>query len=325
MKYVNGLLDILTFDFGLALKMKYYFRLQYTLVNRHIKDFGLHPIAGYFLGVVGFAGLSFYLFHKTELAVYLYLAITLSLILQHGNARRNEFVKSCYSGQEYLQIRALENFLIAAPFLLFLLSKQCFWAAGSLALGAGLAVFLNVRQLFYFSLPTPFYKHPFEFLVGFRNTSLLVFFAYFLTVMSLMVDNFNLGLFSLMLLFLLSLSYYGNPEGSFFVWMHQRTSKAFLGYKVKIALRHVSLLSVPVLLTLLIFYSENWMVILAVQGLGYLYLTCMVLAKYANYPQQISLPQGILMAIGFVFPPLLIGIIPFFFSQSVKRLHSFLA
>jgi len=305
--------------------MKYYFRLQYTLVNRYIKDFGLHPLAGYLLGAAGFVGLSFYLFFKTELAVYLYPLIAIGLVLNHGNARRNEFLKSCYSRKDYLLIRAFENLLIAAPFLVFLAFKQLFLAAGGLGLGAGLAVFANTRQMFNLSLPTPFYKHPFEFIVGFRNTSLLVLFAYFLTLMSIWVDNFNLGLFSLLLLFLVSLSYYGSPEGSFFVWMHQRTPREFLFYKVKIALLHSSLLSLPVLISMLFFNAENWWIILGVQFLGYLFLLCMVLAKYSNYPQQISLPQGILLGIGLWFPPLLIGIIPFFYSQSVKRLNSILA
>jgi len=305
--------------------MNYYFRLQYTLVNRYIKDFGLHPWMGYLVGMAGFIGLSSYLFFKSELAVYLYPLIALALLLNHSNARRNEFIKSCYSRTEYFQIRALENLCIAAPFLAFLAFKQLFLAAGVLGLGAGLAVFANTRQIFNLSLPTPFYKHPYEFIVGFRGTSLIVLFAFFLTLMSIVVDNFNLGLFALLLLFLISLSYYGSPEGSFFVWMHQRTPREFLFYKVKIALLHSSLLSLPVLISMLFFFIESWWIIFGVQFLGYLFLLCMVLAKYSNYPQQISLPQGILLGIGLWFPPLLIGIIPFFYSQSVKRLNSILA
>ncbi len=305
--------------------MKYYFRLQFTLLNRHIRDFGLPPLAGYPLALLGFVGLSFYLFTKTGIAEYIYLFISLALVLNTGSAQRNGFLKSCYSKPVYYKIRLLENGFIAAPFLVFLLFKQCYVTFGLLILGAGLAVFVNVGQVFKFSLPTPFYKHPFEFTVGFRRNFLFVFFAYFLTLMALAVDNFNLGIFSLLLVFLIALGFYANPEGPFFVWMHNRSSKEFLRYKVSVALFYSTLLCLPVTASLLLFYPQYWGAIAAVQGLGYLYLTCVVLAKYSNFPYKISLLQSILLGLGLWFPPLLLGIIPFFYSQSVKRLNEVLA
>jgi len=305
--------------------MKYCFRLQHTLLSRHITEFGVPPSAGYPLALLVFVGVSFYLFAQTGMAEYIYLFVALSLVLNVGNARRNAFVKSCYSKSVYYKIRLLENGFVAAPFLCFLLFKQCYFISCLLILGTGSAVFVNLGPLFKFSLPTPFYKQPFEFIVGFRKNVLLVFFAYFLTLMCVTVDNFNLGLFSLLLVFLIGLSFYGNTESPYFVWMHNRTAKEFLHHKVIIALLHSTVLSSPVTACMLLFYTKNWGVIIAIQILGYLYLICMVLAKYSNFPYKISLFQGILLGLGLWFPPLLLGIIPFFYSQSVKRLNELLA
>jgi hypothetical protein len=55
-----------------------------------------------------------------------------------------------------------------------------------------------------------------------------------------------------------------------------------------------------------------------------LYLTTVILAKYAAYPNEIDLVQGIIMAICLVMPPLLIVVIPFFANQSANKLKAFL-
>ena len=52
--------------------MKYYFTLQYKMLNRHLKAFGLPPIIGYILAIIFFIGGSVYLFYKTEYAAYIY-------------------------------------------------------------------------------------------------------------------------------------------------------------------------------------------------------------------------------------------------------------
>ena len=49
-----------------------------------------------------------------------------------------------------------------------------------------------------------------------------------------------------------------------------------------------------------------------------------VLAKYAAFPGVISLPQALLIAFGLWLPPLLLGIIPYFYSQSIKKLKEIL-
>jgi hypothetical protein len=62
--------------------MKDYFYLQYKMTNRKIKDTGLHPILGYFLGVSIFVLISEYSFLKTDFAKYLVVLACFSLLLK---------------------------------------------------------------------------------------------------------------------------------------------------------------------------------------------------------------------------------------------------
>src|SRR5690606_13828587 len=76
---------------------------------------------------------------------------------------------------------------------------------------------------FNVSIPTPFSKKPFEFSTDFRKSFFIFPFIYALTVIAINVDNLNLGIFSMLLIFLTSLSYYIKPEQDYFVWVHAKS------------------------------------------------------------------------------------------------------
>ena len=95
--------------------------------------------------------------------------------------------------------------------------------------------------------------------------------------------------------------------------------------KIKVACWHMTILCAPILVGLGVFYIERLYIILLILCTGYLCLTTIVMAKYSAYPGKISLPQGIMLAVGIWFPPLLFGIIPYFYFQAVKRLQTILA
>jgi hypothetical protein len=305
--------------------MRHYFKLQLTLINRHISDFGLRPVLGYLLAFVLFIGLSLALFIKTDFAQYLYLLAAISFLLNLGERSRNEFLKSIFKAGEYRKIRLLENAIIASPFVLFLVYQSCFWAALALVGGAAILAFLQFKAASNFTLPTPFYRWPFEFTSGFRKTFYLHLFAYFLTLMAVLVDNFNLGIFSLLVIFVVCLTYYGELEVDYYIWIHAQKPKGFLWNKIKTALLYSSMLSLPITGVLCGFYPLYTHIILAVQLLGYGYLSCFILAKYAAFPHPISLPQSILFAVCFAMPPLLLLVIPYFYRQSTQKLNRILA
>jgi uncharacterized membrane protein len=305
--------------------MKYYFRLQYAMLNRSLRDFGMNPMAGYVLSVAAFAGLSVYLFDKTTLAEYLYILVAISFIYVLSQTRRNDFLKSCFSDKTYYLIRFTENTILAAPFFIVLILEHCFLSAASLMMASGVLVFFDVENKFRFSLPTPFYKRPFEFVVGFRNAFYVFFFAYFLSFMAVSVGNFNLGIFAMILIFLICFTFYTNPEDEYYVWVFSLSPKNFLLQKMKIAILFASMLILPVVASLSLVFTENAGTVFAFLGLGYLFLITVILAKYSAFPDRMNLPQGFLLAFSLWFPPLLLGVIPYFYLQSVKRLNEILA
>ena len=294
------------------------------MLNRKITEFGLNPTLGYLLMMVIFIALSLMLFLKTAFANYIYLALALSSVTALSEGFRTDFLKSIFSDKEYLKIRCFENAIIALPFTLFLLFKNEWLIAFIVPVAAASLAFFNFRNQLNYTIPTPFKKLPFEFIVGFRNTYYLFLGSYFLTFMAIQVGNFNLGIFAMLLVFAVCLSFYVKPEDEYFVWIFSKTAKQFIFSKIAFAFIGSTVLVLPILISLLLFFTSNWWILLIVMCAGYLYLMTIVLAKYAAYPREINVPQAIIIALGVWLPPLLLGIMPFFYKKSIKNLRRWL-
>lgn len=304
--------------------MKDYFILQFKMTNRTLKDFGLNPIIGYSLLLVSFIGLTIFLFSKTEYAQYILILIALSFASKLSETRRNDFLKFCFSNKVYWKLRLLENILVVLPFITFLIYKQLFTSTIILLLLNLFMALVNFNSTFNYTIPTPFYKKPFEFTIGFRSTFYVIIFAYFLTFMAVSVGNFNLGVFAILLIFIISISFYSKLENEYFIWSFIDTPHWFLVKKIKTALVYSTILILPILVVLGIFFLSKVYTLLIILILGYVYLVTIILAKYSAYPNEINLPQAVLIGISLLFPPILIGIIPFFYLQSLKRLNDIL-
>ena len=210
------------------------------------------------------------------------------------------------------------------PFLAFLLYKQLFVSAGLLFTSTVILALVNFRTSLNFTIWTPFSKQPFEFTSGFRNTFYLFFLAYILTIIAVFVNNFNLGVFSMLLVFATTLSYYTKPENEFYVWTYNHNPRQFLFGKIKTAILYSSSLAIPIALVLAVFYYQNIGLILLFFAIGWAFLTAVIVAKYSAYPDEMNIPQGILLAICLWFPPVLIVLIPFLFRKSENQLSSLL-
>jgi hypothetical protein len=124
----------------------------------------------------------------------------------------------------------------------------------------------------------------------------------------------------MLLIFLTTLSYYSKPEKEYYVWVHAYTPRSFLKKKIIVATTFVTLLVVPILISLLIFYPIEFEMILLFFIIGLLFLWTIILAKYSAYPGEMNLPEGIVIAFSLYFPPLLLVIIPFFYTKSISNL-----
>lgn len=307
------------------LPVKSYFALQFILLKRQMSDFGLNPILGFLLLLIGFIGLSVFLFSKTNFASYLYVLIALSIVSRNGLESKNNFLKFTYNKVDYSTIRIVETLIVVFPFLCFLVFKWDIKAALLLISLSSIFTCFDWGVRASMTIPTPFSKRPFEFLVGFRKWFFGFILAYFLTTMSVLSHNFHLGLFSLSFIFLICLSFYGTPEEKFYVWVYSISPNLFLLEKIKTSFIFTTALILPSIITLFIFFWPAFYEMGGIVVLGYLYLVTIILAKYSDYPNQINLPQGILIGLSILLPPFLLLLIPFFYYQSYKRLKETLA
>jgi hypothetical protein len=294
------------------------------MLNRQLTEWGIEPVIGYVVGALVFIGSSIKLFEKTQYAASLYILLALSLIIKLNDANRNDFLKLCYSKIDYFKLRCIENLLVSIPFMLFLIFKENYLYALFLSISASLLAVVPLKTKSNFSIPTPFYKHPFEFAVGFRTNYLLYFLAYFLTFMSIRVGNFNLGIFSLILALFACLSYYTHSENEFYVWVFSLTPKEFIAYKLKNSIQYSTLLCLPILISLSICFYTQIDIILGIQCLGYLFIFTTMLAKYSVFPEKLNIRSVIVFSLTLWLPVLLLLLIPYLYIQSTKKLKELL-
>ena len=184
--------------------------------------------------------------------------------------------------------------------------------------------FINTNTNFNYTIPTPFNKYLFEYAKGFRTTFFLFPIAYFITYKSISAENFNLSIGSLFFVGLICMSYYQKTENDFFVWNSKLTTKSFLIKKIKTSILYFSILSLPIVLVILLFYRDQILLTLELFLLCCIYLATIILAKYAAFPKNIDIPQTVLVLLSFMLPPFLIAVIPWLYIESTKNLNPIL-
>ncbi len=304
--------------------MKEYFILQGKMTNRKLKDLGINPPLGYLLGAAAFVMISEFVFQKTAFAKYLVLLSCLSFLLKFSEKNRTDFLRTTFGDKGKTKIRLIENLIVSFPFLAILIFKNDYLEAAFLLVLAFIYAVLSFQTSFNFTIPTPFSKHPFEFTVGFRKTFLIFPIAYALAIIAINVDNLNLGIFGMLVLFLTALGYYTTPENEYYVWIHADTPQSFLKKKIGVASKNIFLLTAPIALSLLIYFPDEFELTLLGFLAGIFFIWTIILAKYSAYPDEISLPEGILLALCIYFPPLLLAIMPFFYFKSINKLKMIL-
>ncbi len=253
------------------------------------------------------------------------MLIGLGLSLKLGTTKRTDFLKKCFPTNSFLKVRMLENSFFILPFSIFLIFKQCYLEAIVLQLLAIGIAFMNNFEKRSITIPTPFGKKPFEFVIGFRNTFWVFILAYSLTCISIVVNNYNLGVFSLLVVFATCMSYYSKPEPLYYVWIHALTPKVFLYKKLKTAISFSGVLTLPIIIILSIcFPLIELQFTLLFTFLGFCFVALTILGKYHNYPSQIPLFQTLALLVSLLFPPLVFVFILVFYRKSIKNLNSIL-
>ncbi len=302
----------------------HYLSLQWKLIQRQIIEFGI-PLSIALVGApILFFTLSMAIYYRTDYAGIILITLCFSWQLKISNSKRIEFLKLHYKSSLFLKIRLIENLLVFLPFFI-VLALHANWLYLAIAfILTILLVFHKQRRLFHFRLPTPFHKKPFEFIIGFRT-----FYAFYPICIALLligyrVSNPNLAFVALALTSLSSLLFYQLLEPTFWIWIHSTNAKQFLSNKVKTAVFQHLILFMPITIICVLLFPAHWYIGLAILLLSAVYLSITVIAKYANYPNQISVIDGIFVGISMFIPLLMPFSFYYFLKKSRQQLASLL-
>lgn len=300
--------------------LSYFFLLQTKRMHRTIRDWGVNPWLVYIGAPILFAGGSIALFSRTAYASWIYLGIAAAVLLQLCSSIRLRFLGQVFKRPTYWRIRMIENMLAITPFVVFLLCRGDVWLVLGLLVFAAAMLPLRMSSAGMRALPTPFSRYPFEFAVGFRNSVGILFIAYMLMIIGMYVGNGYLSIATLVLAIFVCSNYYAWSEPLLYVWVYRLAPGSFLWLKVKVAFRYLAIVLFPMALGIACFFPEDGFIVLTVSIVGYGYLALAVLAKYAAFPAGVSVPQGFFMVLSFVFPPLLLVSLPYFFRQAKNNI-----
>jgi len=297
-----------------------YFKIQFRRCNRKITETGIPVLIAYPI----FIALLFLVFHLLSLYPFWTSCIislsTIQILFSLSDYDRNIFLKSIYREKDYYSIRIVENLLICSVSIILLIISENYWHTALIILACILFLFTTTVRFWKTSLPTPFTKKPFEFILGFRKTWLLILVIYLLGAIGLLHGNENLGLFCVFCISICCSFYYQDPENIYFYWNNNRKPVSFLIYKIKRGILQLSILLLPLILLFLILFPSSYLKIILVWGLVMLLIPTTICVKYAVYPRKISITEGLMLGLCLSFYPLVLALIPYYISKAIKNL-----
>jgi hypothetical protein len=294
------------------------------MFNRRLKDAGLNPAAGWLLLLLAYPVFSTAVFYQIPYPQYVYAFVPAFFIFNLSNIERNDFLKICFPFRSCTVIRLIENLTVSFPFAVFLLYRQFYLMPAVLTALALLLAPVSAKVPSTVAVPTPFGKHPYEFASGFRKTFLLFPLSYGLTAIAIAVDNFNLGMFTLILNMAVICSFYLTEENVYYVWQYAASPTRFLLYKTKVALVYSLTANSPAILALCIFNPENIHLVFICFLLGFMYLILSIMIKYDTFMEKSNISGSVVMGLCVMFPPALTAMIPYMSNKAVKQLNRIL-
>lgn len=304
--------------------LTYYFKLRWTLFLRKLSGHGIKPIVAGIAIVALIILAAVYLPERTENAGEIVVGISLYFISMNMNRDRNRFLQFQFGKIQSMIVNALEALFIASPGIFINLLYGEFLLSALLLIAAILIGISNFSIPQPSSLPTPYRKTPFEFIVGFRTA----FWTYLLVIAAMAVgyfsENANLSFFSLIIISLLHIGFYQKPEAPQWVIIFKQNASGFLWLKCKQALVNHNLTLLPFVIIQYLLFSESLPWILMLFALSNIYLMTTIFLKYSSYPSEVQITDGVIFAISLVVPPLLFLTIPVLLNKSKKHLNPYL-
>lgn len=304
--------------------MQYYISLQFRLLKRQVEELGL-PYWAVLILAIGAWLLFFHTMGKYPDSVpYVVMFIQLSLCLPLSNPERNNFLAGLFKPMAYRQVRILENLSVAVPFvLLCVLQGLYIFALTSLFICLLLAT-ASFRIAVHRTLPAPFKRHPYEGQQFFRRFWWLLALLYLIAFMGVVSSNFNLGIFTIIVILFSYMSTIDHKEPEYYIWVYAKTPRTFIWQKIRRLYAQLTVLSAPIYIGLLVRFAGLFHITLLVWLSSALLLALSTVAVYSSYPRPISLPMGLLIGFCFIFPPLGLFVFPMLYKQACTNLKNIL-
>ncbi|MBR2887366.1 MAG: hypothetical protein IKB95_03995, partial [Bacteroidales bacterium] len=107
--------------------MRQYFQLQFTMLNRRMRDFGINPVLGYLLLTGLFIGFVKALYYRVEeYAPWILIGACLMAQTPMSQKERSDFLQTTFGKGRKTKIRIVENIIISLPFVAALILNQYF-------------------------------------------------------------------------------------------------------------------------------------------------------------------------------------------------------
>ncbi len=301
--------------------MKYYFQLQLLRLHRLLKESGFHPTIAYILFTVFFVVISHLTINSIEKGHWIYILLTIYLFSKLQNPTLASLI---FSRNDLRKMRICEAVIFSVPFSIMLLANHFFLEVIILFLSISASSLFRLSTKFSFTIPTPFYRRPFEFIIGFRKTWPLLLVTLGLCSIALTVKNYNLTIFSIVIAYLNFSAFYSKSEHELFVWVYSINPQQFLLEKVKTAFLFSIISTIPMILATYVVFPENWMATTLLLLLGSVLPILGILNKYSYFPSHGELINSILIGFSLLFPPFLLFMVPYLINKATNNLRHYL-
>lgn len=297
-----------------------YFNLQGKILKRYVVDAGFPAFVCYPAIIILYSFLYYLLTQSPTWGASLLFIANFQYLFSLSGFKRNEFLKSVFPITLYYQVRILENIVMSLGSLTIFVSTGNYLMAFALLMSCILFIFTSTISFWKRSIPTPFTKKPFEFIIGFRKSWLSLLLLYVVSIIAVGVGNLNLLLFCMFCICLCCTFYYQAPEPLLIHWQQNRKPAAFLRYKIRRGIIQLSLLVWPLFFLVAISFPTDLYKAFIVWLLGLTLIPFIISLKYAVFPRAISIPEGTIISLCLIFYPLIIAVVPYYYFKAVNNL-----
>lgn len=271
----------------------------------------------------GFAGGTYFLVSRTAYAPVILVLVQFFMILPFSESQRLDELSLVFDKAQVRKIRWLENIMLSIPVIICVgvISAQLVLVP---IIGAFILGLVKLPRTRTRVIPTPFGKSPVLFPSGFRKSVPFLGIGVLIASFSIIIDNYNLGLFSVIMTFIIVYGYYSLSEPYEYIWIYSLNATEFLRLQLTKGIINTMLMTLPIVLVFFFLDIQKWYLPLVILTLGVLNLVNIICSRYRDFPNEVSIPNGIIVALSLMVPPVLIITIPYFYLKARDNLKEIL-